>query len=371
MSDLAGLGLRVAIVGTGFMGEVHARAARVNGATVTAVTSSTPDRAKSAAAAFGDVDIIETAEDLAERDDIDVVHICTPNDLHARYALAALSGNKHVVCEKPLATTTAAATAIAEEARAQQLVSAVPFVYRYYPAVRRARGLAKLGELGATHLIHGSYLQDWMSRPDDWSWRVDPSVGGRSRAMADIGSHWCDLAEFITGHRIARVMARLGIVHGERKLGASAATTAGAVAPVETEDSAVVLFETAQGAAGSVVVSQVSPGRKNRLWIEVDGDRRAVAFDQENPARLWIGALGDEDELVGSEDDSQDYTMLPPGHPQGYNDCFSLFVRDTYRAIRGETPDGLPDFDDGVHSLKIVEATLKSDATGEWAEVPT
>jgi predicted dehydrogenase len=365
MSDLAGQGLRVAILGSGFMGQVHARAARVNGATVTAIASSTPDRARAAADGFGNVDIIGSAEELAARDDIDVVHVCTPNHLHTAYALAALATNKHVVCEKPLATTTAEATTLAAEARTRRLVAAIPFVYRYYPAVRRARGLVELGELGRPHLIHGSYLQDWMSRPEDWNWRVDPSTGGRSRAMADIGSHWCDLAEFVTGHRITRVMARLGIVHGQR-LHTSAD---GGLRDVETEDSAVVVFETAQGAVGSVVVSQVSPGRKNRLWIEVDGGRRAVSFDQEHPAPLWVGELEDETAPVSGKADRHGYSMLPPGHPQGYNDCFTLFVRDTYRAIRGEAPEGLPNFDDGVRSLRIVEAVLASAQAGEWVEV--
>ena len=140
--------------------------------------------------------------------EVDVVHICTPNHLHLPLAEAALAAGKHVVCEKPLALDAAGAERLVAAAAESRRQAAVPFVYRFYPTVREARERVRAGETGAVHLLHGTYLQDWLLRPEDDNWRVDESLGGASRAFADIGSHWCDLAEFVTGQRLTRLSAR-------------------------------------------------------------------------------------------------------------------------------------------------------------------
>ena len=171
----------------------------------------------------------------------------------------------------------------------------MPFVYRYYPTVREARERVRTGVTGPVRLLHGSYLQDWLLRPEDDNWRVEEQLGGASRAFADIGSHWCDLAEFVSGHRITRLCARTLTALPERyreprRTPPSSRSTATAPpARSTTEDAALVQFETDGGAVGSTVISQISAGRKNRLCLELDGGEEALAFNQEEPEALWVG----------------------------------------------------------------------------------
>jgi predicted dehydrogenase len=354
--------LRVGIAGAGFIGTVHARAARRAGATVAGVVASTPQRAHEAARHLGGgARAFADAQELIADERIDVIHLCTPNHLHAPLAAQALAAGKHVVCEKPLASGLDEALDLAAAAeRAPRQLAAVPFVYRYYPTVREARHRIATGRTGALALIHGTYLQDWLLTAEDDNWRVDPALGGASRAFADIGSHWCDLAEFVSGHRIARLSARTLAAHPHRP----------------TEDAATVQFETDAGALGSLVVSQVSAGRKNRLWLELDGAQAALAFDQEDPEVLWCGGR-DQTTLVRRDPATLSpaaarLSLLPAGHPQGYQDCFDLFVADAYAAIADAAapPDGLPTFADGLRAARLTAAVLDSAREQAWVEVP-
>jgi predicted dehydrogenase len=353
--------LRAALIGAGFMGDVHSRAIQRAGGILTVVASST--LAKSAAAASRYLaERSATPEEAATDDDVDVVHICTPNAQHQAIAELAFAAGKHVVCEKPLATDLASAQAMAASATRSGLIGSVPFVYRFYPTVREARGRIAAGELGGLHVLHGSYLQDWLSRPEDDNWRVDPALGGPSRAFADIGVHWCDMAEFVSGHRITRVSARMKTAYDTRVKNGQA-----------NEDVAVIQFETDLGALGSAVISQVSPGRKNRLWFSLDGEKGAVSFDQELPETLWLGGR-DVNQIVHRAGETNTYgthlNRVPVGHPQGYQDCFDLFVADTYAAIVGNMPDGLPLFADGLRAAVITDAVITSAATQSWVDVP-
>jgi predicted dehydrogenase len=372
--------LRVGIAGTGFIGSVHARSARLAGARVVAVAASSRDSAEAAAAELRADRAAASAEELVRDPELDVVHICTPNHLHQPLATAALAAGKHVVCEKPLAMDAAGAELLVAAAAEASRQAAVPFVYRFYPTVREARERVRAGETGVVHLVHGTYLQDWLLRPEDANWRVDEALGGASRAFADIGSHWCDLAEFVTGQRLTRVSARTLTALPERVSGSNRHAFAGGdgsgeLRQVSTEDAAIVQFETDAGALGSVVVSQVSAGRKNRLWIEIDGSDEALAFDQEQPEELWAGRRTAET-IVRRDPESLSpaaarYARLPGGHPQGYADCFDAFVADFYEAVQtGQAPDGLPQFPDGLRANRITEAVLASAASGEWIDVP-
>jgi predicted dehydrogenase len=354
--------MRAAIVGAGFMGKVHAHAVLAAGGVVAGVAASTPERAAAGAERLRAERAAVSAEDLVAADDIDVVHICTPNHLHAPLVERALAAGKHVVCEKPLATDVATAQSLVDLAATAGTVAAVPFVYRFYPTVRDARGRVGRGDTGPLRLLHGSYLQDWLSDSTDDNWRVDPVLGGASRAFGDIGVHWCDLVEFVTGHRITRVSARVTTAHPRR-----------GGAAVATEDVAAVLFETDQAALGSVVISQVSPGRKNRLWFSLDGTEAALSFDQELPDSLWVGGRARTMVLARGADDispaARRYNVLPPGHPQGYQDCFNAFVADVYAAIAGDPPEGLPTFTDGYRAAVLTAAVLRSATDNTWVEV--
>lgn len=370
--------LGVGVVGAGFIGRVHARSARLAGGHLVGIVGSSPERSRDLAVEFGTSRVFSSAEELIGHPDADVIHICTPNHLHLPLAEVALRAGKHVVCEKPLATEAAGAARLASLAHEAGLVATVPFVYRFYPTVREARERIGRGDLGTVRLIHGSYLQDWLMGAGDYNWRVDAALGGASRAFADIGSHWCDLVEFVTGRPIARLTARLSTVLAERRRAAagpafSAGGGDGPAVGVDTEDIALVLFEADGGAVGSVTISQVSPGRKNRLWFEVDGSAGAVAFDQEEPETLWVG--GREASTVvprgsrAAAAAARRFDRVPAGHPQGYLDCFDAFVSDTYQAIGGAEPEGLPGFGDGWRSVRITEAVLASARAGEWLAV--
>jgi predicted dehydrogenase len=371
--------LQAAIAGTGFIGAIHARSARLAGARLVGVAASSPDSALAAAAELGADRAFESAEELVRDPGVDVVHICTPNHLHLPLAEAALAAGKHVICEKPLALDAGGAQRLVDAAADSGLQAGVPFVYRYYPTVREACERVGSGQTGALRLLHGTYLQDWLLRPDDDNWRVDERLGGASRAFADIGSHWCDLAEFVSGHRITRLSARMLTAVPERVGAASRKAFSpdrgeGEARAVTTEDAAVAQFETDAGAIGAVVISQISAGRKNRLWIELDGAEETLAFDQEQPEELWRGSrealtIVRRDPLTLSPPAAR-FAFLPAGHPQGYADCFDAFVADFYEAVRsGSTADGMPTFSDGLRAASITDAVLISSREERWVDV--
>ncbi|MET1089338.1 MAG: Gfo/Idh/MocA family oxidoreductase, partial [Arthrobacter sp.] len=281
---------RAGIIGTGFMGSVHSHAVRAAGGQVSAVAGSSRAGAETAAARLGARAAAESPEALIAREDVDVIHICTPNATHADLARKAIAAGKAVICEKPLATSVEDASELTDLADRAGIVTAVPFVYRFYPAVREARDRILNGEAGRLWLLHGSYLQDWMAGAEVTNWRVDSKLGGASRAFGDIGVHWCDLMEFTTGHRITRLMARTSRAYEQRE-------THGQLSSVGTEDGATLMFETDKGAIGSLVVSQVSPGRKNRLWFSFDGTEASFSFNQERPDTLHIGRTDSSSEI--------------------------------------------------------------------------
>jgi predicted dehydrogenase len=352
--DLSGMmadQLRAGIIGAGFIGTVHANAVRAAGGVVARVAASTPERSAAAADRLGALAAAATAEELIDSSDVDVVHICTPNSMHTPLAHRTLAAGKPVVCEKPLATTLSDAKSLA--AAAGEQVATVPFVYRFYPAVREARARVAAGEAGPLHLLHGAYLQDWQAGGASAGWRGETAEGGAYRAFADIGVHWCDLVEFTTGHRITQLLA---------------STTGGGTVTT-------VLFSTDAGAAGSMLVSQTASGRRNALRFSLDGTDASYGFDQEHPENLFIGGLDGNLALhrgsPAASPATARYSLLPPGHPQGYQDCFNAFVGDTYSAIGGSTPDGLPTFADGERAAVLVDAVITSSESSTWVEVPS
>ncbi|MFS0895712.1 Gfo/Idh/MocA family protein [Microbacterium sp. 179-I 3D3 NHS] len=356
-----GLGtIRAGILGGGFMARVHRTASRDAGGELRAVATSSVAGGRAAAAALGADRAEPDAADLLAAADIDVVHICTPNATHADLALRALAAGKHVVCEKPLATTASDARRLAESAAGRGLVAAVPFVYRYHPMIREARARMHRGEVGELLTLDCSYLQDWMLLPGDDDWRVQSTAGGPSRAFADIGSHLCDLIEFVIGERITSLSARTRRVFAER--GGRA---------VDTEDIVALLVETESGALGTLLISQMAPGRKNALTLELHGSAQTLRFEQERPEELWIGARADSRLLLRdpatADPDAARLQRVPAGHAMGYQDAFNGFMADVYAAIAGETPDGLPTFADGYRSAVLTEAVLESAAQdGRW-----
>ncbi|QDZ16172.1 Gfo/Idh/MocA family protein [Humibacter ginsenosidimutans] len=355
--------LGVGIVGGGFMATVHSRAARTARAGLVGVASSSVERAVAAARELGIEHAFGSLNDLLADDRVDVVHVTTPNALHAQQALAVIEAGKHVVCEKPLATTVADAERLTQAAASAGVTATVPFVYRFHPLVREARARFASGEAGRLLTIDGSYLQDWLLSTDDDNWRVDAKAGGRSRAFADIGSHLVDLIEFVTGDRVSKVAATKRTFFADRAEHSD----------IATEDAVAVAVQTAGGAIGTLLVSQAAPGRKNRLHLELAGSTESVAFDQEQPETLWVGRRRgslliprDAEQLAP---DAARLVTTPSGHPQGYQDAFNAFVADTYAAIAGAEPEGLPRFADGLRAARVTEAVIDSAEAGTWVDV--
>ena len=369
--------LRAIIVGSGLIGNVHRRAALLNGAEIVGVVEQDLALAEAAALRWRVRNYYDSVQE-ALASGPDVIHICTPNVTHAPFVRLCLEAGVNVICEKPLCLDADEGAELVRCAQEKNLVATVPYTYRYHPLVREIRQRRIDGEFGRAYLIHGSYLQDWLLCPDASSWRVDPSLGGASRAFADIGSHWCDLVEWVSGERIAEVIADTRIAIPERPglAGTTFSRSGGGDAPlvtVQTEDIANILFRTESGVPGALTVSQVSAGRKNRLWFEIDGATESAVFDQENPESVWLG--GERESRIITRDPGAmsaaagRVTLTPAGHVQGWEACFETFVKDVYAAIRGEEPEGLPTFRDGARSLKLVEAVLESASSRQWTSV--
>ncbi|MCF2586340.1 Gfo/Idh/MocA family protein [Brevibacterium sp. UCMA 11752] len=351
---------RIGMVGGGFMARTHTRAARAAGAHLEVIARSSAAGSRSAAAELG-YRAAATGDDLFDHE-LDVVHVCTPNSTHAEYSRRALDSGSHIICEKPLAVDAATARSILEHATSLGLGGTVPFVYRYHPMVREARARIRRGDAGALLTIDASYLQDWMLSADDDNWRVDAGSGGPSRAFADIGSHLVDLIEFITDERIVSLVATTRTVHSRR-----------GGATVTTEDTVAMTVEMSGGGIGSVLISQLAPGRKNSLVIEVAGSKETLRFAQEQPEELWVGSRGGSLLLVRDPEvlsaDAARLCRVPAGHPQGYQDAFNAFVADSYAVFAGEEREGVPILADGVRAAFVTEAVLKSAAERTWVEV--
>ena len=351
-----------ALVGAGFMGRVHSKALRAAGITMSGILSSSEEKSKLAAQELAIDNYYSSYEELLADESVNVVHILTPNSSHFDLTQRALAAGKHVVCEKPLATTVADAEKLAKQSRELGLVGAIPFVYRYHPMVREAKSRVESGNLGRVLSIKGEYLQDWLLSANDTNWRVAEAAGGASRAFADIGVHLCDLVEFISGQRIVKLVATIDTAHKQR-----------AGHAVSTEDLAMVLAKLDGGGSVSLMVSQVAAGHKNGLSVELHGTAESLRFDQETPESLWIGLQDGSRTIMRDPSllsaDAARLTALPAGHPEGYFDAFVSFMRDVEQAVNGQSPSGLPVFEDGARAAVLTEAVLLSAAQGTWVDV--
>jgi predicted dehydrogenase len=316
--------------------------------------------------------------------DVDAVHICTPNSQHYSIAREALEAGKHVVCEKPLATSVQEAQELVALAAQKGVRNCVCHNLRYYPMVQQLRRMREAGELGEILSLQGAYSQDWLLYDTDWNWRIDAKVGGPSRAMADIGSHWFDMAEHVTGLRVSSLCADLQTFHTTRKEPKHAIETFAnkllgpedyIERPVDTEDYGAVVFHMGERTRGSVVASQAAAGRKNRLSIEVYGTKSSAAWDQERPNELWIGHREMGNQLLLKDPsllkpEARHYADLPGGHAEGYDDTTKQMMRRFYASVGdpGLTPE-YPQFADGLRQLMILRAEMESHKKRGWIDV--
>lgn len=378
--------IKAAIVGTGFIGPAHLEALRrIPNVEVVALVEVNQALADEKAKQLG-IPRAYIFADMLKQADIDVVHICTPNFLHYSQAKAVLEAEKHVICEKPLAISLEEAEDLVKLAKTTGLVNAVHFNLRYYPMVRQMKVMREKGELGEVYSIMGSYLQDWLFLQTDYNWRLEPDKSGDSRAIADIGSHLLDITEYVTGLKITQVMADFSTVHKTRLKPLKAIETySGKMltpadyqeVPINTEDHATVLLRFDNGSKGSITVSQVNAGRKNRLNIEIAGSVSAFEFNSERPNELWIGKrekaneqLMKDPSLVHREVSS--LVSFPGGHNEGFPDTSKQLFKEVYAAIAaGKQPEHptYPTFADGWRELLIGERIVESNKKQAWVTI--
>ena len=377
--------IRTAIFGTGFMGRVHLEAVRrLEFVEAAAIAGRNLEAARSLGAGFSIPTITADYREVLRDPTIDAVHICVSNAQHFSMAKDAFQAGKHVLCEKPLVTSVEEAAELVALASRQRLRNGICHNIRFYPMVQQMRSMREAGELGEILVVQGTYFQDWLLHDTDWNWRVDSKAGGPSRVMADVGSHWFDLAEHITGVQVTSLCADLQTFHTKRKKPKHAVETFAnkLLGPddyvqtvVDTEDFGAVLFRMGVRTRGCVTASQVSAGRKNRLSIEICGTKSSVAWNQEHPDELWVGHRDRANQIFVKDPSllspaARHYADLPGGHSEGYDDTFKQIFRRFYASISApnETPE-YPQFSDGLRQLNILEAALKSNQTRGWIDV--
>ena len=379
--------IRTAIIGTGFMGRVHLEALRrVEFIEIAAIAGRNAEAAQRLGTGSFVPTIATDYRDILRDPAIDAVHICTPNAQHFAMAKGALHAGKHVLCEKPLATSVAEGEELVALAVKQGMRNCVCHNLHFYPMVQQMRCMREAGELGEILVVQGTYFQDWLLYDTDWNWRVDAQAGGPSRCMADIGSHWFDMAEHVSGLRVTSLSADLQTFHTIRKQPKhSVETFANKILSAEdyietavnTEDFGAVLFRMGGRTRGSVTASQVSAGRKNRLSIEISGTRCSVACNQERPDELWVGHRDAGNEILIKdpsllEPAARSYADLPGGHSEGYDDTFKQLFRRFYASIASPlTEPEYPQFADGLRQIAILDAALRSHRSRGWVNVPT
>jgi predicted dehydrogenase len=373
-----------AVIGSGFIGTVHIEALRRIGVQVVGLLEASPELGARRARELGLPQSYDSLAALLADTEVQVVHVTSPNELHHPQVKAILAAGRHVVCEKPLALTSAESGELASLATASGLVNAVNFNIRWYPLNQHVAGMVAARELGDVRYITGHYLQDWLLLDTDWNWRLEGDQGGALRAVGDIGSHWLDLTSFLTGLRVEAVMADLTTFIPVRQKPAGPVQTfsterAAETVPVEirTEDTASILLRYEGGARGSVNISQLSPGRKNSLAYQIDGSSSAVAWDSEQPDSLWIGHRDRPNEQLLRNPALMNASgaaaaRLPGGHVEGFADTFGAAFTAIYADVAAGRPSDRPryaTFAAGHEEMAIGDAVLESCRTGRWVEV--
>ena len=374
------MAITAAIIGLGFVGKAHLEALRRLGVAVRGILGSSPERTQAAVRELKVEHGYASLEELVRDPSVDAVHICTPNYVHHLQSKAALEAGKHVMCEKPLAMNTAEGLALVELARSLNRVGGVTYNLRYYPLCQEARSLVRRGRIGEPRLVHGSFLQDWLFYPTDWNWRLQPELGGEVRVVADIGTHWLDLIAWITGRKVEAVCADLGTVIPVRKRPRGRVETFQQSTGesddfrVTTDDYASILLHLEGNVRGVCTVSQLSAGRKTRLWFEVDGSEGSLAWNSEEPNTLWIGRRREPNQEIIKDPsllspDVRGYAGYPGGHAEGYPDTFVQLFKDFYAYLEAgdlAAPRSFPTFETGHEEMELCQAIVASSRQQHW-----
>jgi predicted dehydrogenase len=367
------------------MGKVHTEnVRRLGNVEVAAVVGSRLETAQKFAEAASIPFATDKLEDVLDNKEITAVHICTPNVDHFPMSMAAVNANKAVLCEKPLSMNVEEARQLVDAAAAKKTVNAVQHNLRYYPVVQEMRQMIKAGEIGDVLIVQGTYSQDWLLYDTDWNWRLDSKSNGKLRVMGDIGSHWMDMIQHLTGLSISAVCADLAIFHPTRKrpkgsvetFAKKSAHTEYESFPIDTEDFGMVMLRMGARTRGAFTVSQMSAGRKNQFAFEIFGSKAGLAWNQEQPDSLWIGHRNEPNQVMLKDASlfhpaAQGFADLPGGHSEGYDDSHKqLFKRFYARVADPSVPIDYPTFEDGLHGMILLNTVAESAAKQTWVEVP-
>lgn len=381
MPDLSGIG--AAVIGTGFIGSVHLGALRHLGVPVAGVLGSSAARGAGRARALGVGRAYGSLDDLLADPAVQVVHVTSPNAAHCGQVKAILAAGKHVICEKPLAMTSAQSAEMLALARASGRIAAVCYNTRFYPLNQHAHGMMRAGELGDLRLVTGHFHQDWLAKETDWNWRLEADEGGPLRSVSDIGTHWVDLTSFIIGQRPVAVMAELATFIPERERPLvpveTFSATKGATERrrIATDDAATILLRYGNGGRGMMSTSQISHGRKGMLAWDISGSRASAAWSGEAPESLWIGHRDAANQILLRDPALMNgagaaAAALPGGHAEGFADTWTAFFRQVYGDVaRGGRGPGSTwaTFEDGDYEMRFCDAVLASAARGAWVDV--
>ena len=381
MPDLSSIG--AAVVGTGFIGSVHLNTLRRLGIPVVGVLGSSAARGADRAKALGVAKAYGSLDELLADPAVQVVHVTSPNVAHFGQVKAILAAGKNVICEKPLAMTSAQSAEMLAMARASGKVAAVCYNTRFYPLNQQAHGMMRAGELGDLRLITGHFHQDWLAKDTDWNWRLEAEEGGPLRSVSDIGTHWVDLTNFITGQKPVSVNAEQATFIPERQkpLGPveTFTTSKGATETrkIETDDAATILLRYGNGGRGMMSTSQVSHGRRGLLSWDISGSKASAAWSAEHPEDLWIGHREGPNQILLRDPSLMNPTgaaaaFMPGGHPEGFADTWAAFFTQVYRDVArgGRGPESTwASFDDGHYEMLFCDAVLASAARGAWVDV--
>jgi predicted dehydrogenase len=379
--------IKVGLIGTGYIGTVHLdMLRRLGGVEVAAVADPNTDLARAAADRFGIGRVYRDADALIADPEIEVVHDCAPNHVHFDVNAKAIRAGKELLSEKPLALDSRESAELLSLAAKHGTLTAINFCYRYYPVVQEAAARARRGDLGDVRAFVGHFLQDWLFFETDYSWRLDPKVAGTANVVADLGSHWFDLVQFITGQKIVEVMAELHTCLPKRRRPKGGVLSFGAGAAGESEEVAITLDDYASlflklgnGARGNFTTCQAAAGRKVDIEIQVFGSKESYAWSHVHPNALWIGHREKANEVFYESPQQQTgetgkYATLPTGHPMGYHDAVLNLFRDFYEAVAAKRAGKTckvtcPDFRTGHEMMCVIDAAVRSDKSGAWAMV--
>ena len=376
--------IKAAIIGTGFIGAVHLDALRRLGVPVCGVLGSSPDRGAQRAAALGLPRSYDSLDALLADPAVQVVHVTSPNHAHFPQVKQILAAGRHVICEKPMAMTSAQSAQMVALAERSNRIAALCYNIRFYPLNQHAHQMLRDGALGPVRLVTGQYHQDWLARPTDWNWRLDADQGGPLRSVGDIGTHWLDLVQFVTGQRVTSVMADLVTLIPHRRKPLGPVETFSNAMPgqtesrsVTTDDAATILLRFANGARGVLSTSQISHGRKNALTWEVAGAEASAGWASETPDQLWIGHRDAPNQILQRDPGLMNpvgamAARLPGGHVEGFADTFLAFFRAVYADIAAgarRRDATYASFSDGHETMLFCDAVIESARRGAWVDV--